>query len=116
MNVFQELIVDEYGFVVSSEAVLVGTLAVLGASVGLSAVSKTVNDELVELAYAFRSLDQTYHIEGQSVCGAAVASSHYTQPPVEESLSKLCAEIDSQARKHSDQESPKRSRRVRNQK
>jgi hypothetical protein len=80
---------DEIGVVLSAEAALLGTVGVIGATVGLSAVNKAVNDELTEVASAFRSLDQSYHIEGRHGCGAWTAGSSYRQPCVEESLEEL---------------------------
>ena len=93
MNLFMQLIRDEYGFVLSAELALLGTVGVIGTAVGLSAVAKSVNDELTEVAMAFRSLDQSYHFTGASGCGACTAGSCYVQPPVEESLKQLAAEI-----------------------
>ncbi len=105
MNLFTQLLRDEYGFVLSAEMALLGTVGVIGAAVGMSAVAKSVNDELTEVAMAFRSLDQSYQIAGASGCGACTAGSCYTQPPVEESLRKLSAEIEeatAHAQKHRD--------------
>ena len=93
MNLFMELLRDEHGFVLSAEMALLGTVGVIGATVGLSSVAKSVNDELTEVAMAFRSLDQSYHFEGASGCGACTAGSCYVQPPVEESLKALASEI-----------------------
>ena len=94
MNLFMQLLRDEHGFVLSAESVLLGTVGVIGATVGLSAVAKSVNDELTEVAMAIRSVDQSFHFEGASGCGACVAGSSYTQRPVEESLKQLCEEIE----------------------
>lgn len=94
MNLFMQLLRDEHGFVLSAEMALLGTVGVIGATVGISAVAKSVNAELTDVAMAFRSLDQSFHFEGASGCGACTAGSCYTQPPVEESLKQLAAEID----------------------
>ncbi len=80
---------DEIGMILSAEAALLGTVAVIGTTVGLSAVSHSVNAELTEVASAFRSLDQSYHFEGRHGCGAWTAGSSYRQPCVEESLEEL---------------------------
>jgi hypothetical protein len=85
---------DEAGAVLSAEMVMVGTLGVIGTSVGVAAVSKSVNDELTELAFAFRSLDQSYCVEGQEGCCSWTAGSCYRQRPVEESLADLQGFID----------------------
>ena len=108
MNLFTQLLRDEHGFVLSAESVLLGTVGVIGATVGLSAAAKSVNDELTEVAMAFRSLDQSYHFEGASGCGASTAGSCYVQPPVEESLKALAAEIEeakTHEKKHHDADS-----------
>jgi hypothetical protein len=107
MNLFTQLLRDEHGFVLSAEMALLGTVGVIGSAVGLSAVAKSVNDELTDVAMAFRSLDQSYQIAGASGCGACTAGSCYVQPPVEESLKALAAEIDeakAHAKKHQDQD------------
>ncbi len=77
MNIFTRFLQDERGFVLSAESVLLGTVGVIGASVGLGAVAESVNDELTEVAMAFRSLDQSYKVEGSSVVepGSLVRSS-----------------------------------------
>lgn len=73
MRTLHELWRDESGAVLSAEVVLLGTLGVIGATVGLSALSKSVNDELTELAFAIRSLDQSYGYEGMKGCRAWTA-------------------------------------------
>lgn len=93
-QIWSRLWLDESGFVLSSEAVLVGTVGILGATVGLSAISQSVNDELTELAFAIRSLDQSYSFEGTKGCGAWTAGSQFIQRDVEESIEDLCAEIE----------------------
>jgi hypothetical protein len=89
MNVFRKLWQDESGYVLSAEAALVGTIGVVGATVGLSAVSKAVDDELKDVAYSIRSLDQSYCVEGVKGCGAWTAGSSFVQPDVEESKAEL---------------------------
>ena len=99
MNLFMQLLRDEHGFVLSAESMLLGTVGVIGATVGLSAVAKSVNDELTDVAMAIRSVDQSFHIEGASNCGACVAGSSFTQQPVKESLKQLREEIE-EAKSH----------------
>lgn len=93
-NVIRRLWHDEGGAVLSAEAVVVGTIAVVGLGAGMSTVSTAVNEELKEVAYAFRSLDQSYCIEGQNGCGSWTAGSAYEQPPVARSLRQLKAEAE----------------------
>lgn len=89
-NIWKSLLNDECGLVLSSEAALVGTVGVLGAAVGLSAIGQSVNDELKELAFAFRSLDQSYSIAPIKGCGGWTAGSEFIQQDVEKSLEELC--------------------------
>jgi hypothetical protein len=80
---------DDSGLVLSAEIVLLGTLGVIGATVGLSMASSAVNDELTETAFAIRALDQSYAVNGRMGTGAYVAGSSYQQRPVAESHAAL---------------------------
>ncbi|MFQ5734522.1 MAG: hypothetical protein ACE5KM_21515 [Planctomycetaceae bacterium] len=80
---------DKRGFVVTAELALLATLGVVGATVGLYSAGNAVDRELRDVARAFRSLDQSYSVQGFRGCGAATAGSAYTQPPVKRSLKKL---------------------------
>ncbi len=51
-ELFRKLIEDEYGIIISSEIVLVGTILVIGCVVGLSSLSYAVNNELNDVAQA----------------------------------------------------------------
>ena len=55
---------DEKGVVVASELTIIGTICVLGLVVGLSELSNAVNHELVDLAMAVNSLNQSYQTSG----------------------------------------------------
>ncbi len=90
MRILSELWHDEAGVILSAEAVVLGTVGVVGLTTGLSMVSKSVNSELQDLAFAMRSLDQSYEIPAQRGCGAYTAGSCFRQEPVEESLAILC--------------------------
>lgn len=92
MKFMRDLWRDDGGAVLTAEAVLVGSVAVLGVTVGLSTVATAVNEELKEFSYAIRSLDQSYGFVGQSSCRAWTAGSYYTQPKVEVALAELCGE------------------------
>lgn len=85
---------DEAGLVMSAELVMLGTVGVLGATVGLSAASTAINDEMVEFSHAIRSLDQSYHIEGHKSCRAWTAGSSYRQQDVAVSLADLCGQTE----------------------
>lgn len=55
---------DEAGFILSSELVLIATVAVLAMVVGLSEVAHAVNQELEDVASAFGSVNQSYRYQG----------------------------------------------------
>ena len=123
MNLLRALIRDQRGYILSAEAVLLGTIGVAGATVGLSAVSKSLNEELTDIAFAFRSLDQSYCLEGETGCRSWTAGSCFEQQDVETSRAELgewiaeqneleeSAETPSPRREKADrQESPKRRR------
>ncbi len=92
MQLVNDLWRDEYGLIVSAEAVTVGTLGVLGAVVGLNMASEAVDAELKEFAFAIRSLDQSYGYVGHQSCRAWSAGSSYRQQDVQVSLNDLCAD------------------------
>ncbi|GIX04045.1 MAG: hypothetical protein KatS3mg113_1051 [Planctomycetaceae bacterium] len=94
MNLISPFWNDDEGAVVSAEVVLVGSLAVLAGVVGLNSVTTAVNDELRELSYALRCLNQSYMVQGHRNCRAWTAGSCFVQPPVEQSLKELCGEAD----------------------
>ena len=93
MRLLRALWQDEHGVILSAEMVLIGTLGVVGATVGLSAIAQSVGDEMTDLARSFRSLDQSFHVEGVRVGKAWTAGSSFQQEPVEVSLKKLDADI-----------------------
>ena len=76
-NLISQLWNDEAGFVISAELVLVATIAVLALIVGLSEVSSAVNHELEDVASAFGSLNQSFHVQGQRGCKSFAAGSCY---------------------------------------
>lgn len=89
MRLFSKLWNDEAGILLSAEAVIVGTVAVVGLTTGLTVVAKSVQEELTDVAFAIRSLDQSYHIPAQEGCQARTAGSSFTQEPVQKSLDEL---------------------------
>ena len=89
MRLFSKLWCDEAGVLLSAEAVVVGTVAIVGLTTGLTVVAKSVNEELQDVAFAIRSLDQSYSIPAQDGCGAHTAGSTFEQEPVEKSLDEL---------------------------
>lgn len=89
MLIWCDLWRDECGALISAELVTVGTVAVVGMTVGLSAVSDAVNEELADLARAIRSLDQSYSFRGHFSRRGYSAGSQFTQRPVAESLQSI---------------------------
>ena len=89
MSIWSAFWADEAGAVLSAEAVLLGTVGVMGATVGLNMAATAVNEELKEFSYGIRSLNQSYMIRGHRGSGAWTAGSGYVQPPVEESIERL---------------------------
>jgi hypothetical protein len=83
MTFWQRLWNDERGAVVTAELAVLATVGVIGGVVGLTAFAHSVNAELTDAAFAFRSLDQSYSYYGFSQGGRAwVAGSAYTQVDV----------------------------------
>ena len=92
MSLIKALWQDESGLIMSAETVTLGTVGVLGSIVGLTAAGNAVNDELKEMARAFRSLDQSYGYLGHRSCRAWTAGSCYIQQDVATSLAEINAE------------------------
>ncbi|QDT91204.1 hypothetical protein [Gimesia algae] len=118
MNLLKNFWYDEAGLVMSAELVVLGTVGVLGATVGLSAASTAINDEMVEFSEAIRSLNQSYHIEGHQNCRAWSAASSYRQQDVAVSLADLCGQIEEaegtvDKRSHLKRQAPPKSKELR---
>ncbi|HRA88407.1 MAG TPA: hypothetical protein PK992_10060 [Planctomycetaceae bacterium] len=64
LNLLKALRQDEHGVILSAEIVIVGTVLVLGVLTGLTCLQKSVNSELVDLANAIDSIDQSYSWSG----------------------------------------------------
>ncbi len=52
---------DDNGFVVSAELVLVSTICVIALVVGLTQVSRAINNELNDVAAAYSNINQSYY-------------------------------------------------------
>jgi hypothetical protein len=63
-NMFQNFLSGEEGFLLSSEALLIGTIAVLGLLVGLVTVRDSVVQELGDFGQAIALLNQSYTYAG----------------------------------------------------
>jgi len=60
----KSLVSDERGFVVSSELIMIATIAVLGLLVGLSAARDAVVSELSDVVGSLQDINQSYSIDG----------------------------------------------------
>ncbi len=93
-SIFSALLRDEAGYVLCAESVVLGTVGIVGATVGLSAISHSINEELKEMAFSIRSLDQSYCYQGMSGCGSSTSGSTFLQMPVEQAHEELQFFID----------------------
>lgn len=64
MKTFGRFWADECGFVVSSELVLIATIAVVGLLAGLTTLRDQVSEELGDTASAFKVVNQSYRYLG----------------------------------------------------
>lgn len=116
MRLFKKLWKDEAGVLLSAEAAIVGTVGVVALGTGMSVVGSAVNEELKEVGYAIRSLDQSYSIPSRKGCnGAWTAGSEFKQQPVEESLREL-KEVEHEAEAAAKKQSKRLKERVQKQK
>ena len=93
---------DESGVVLSAELAMVATLGVVGATVGIDTLSKSVNEELSDVAFAIRSFDQSFSVKKRESAGAQVAASRFEQLDVKtahEQLRQHKAEVEAQQQK-----------------
>jgi hypothetical protein len=104
MSLLHALWRDEAGVILSAEMVLLGTIGVVGATVGINAAAKSVNEEMTDFARAMRSLDQSYSVPGYRSCGAWKAGSSYRQEDVEVSLRRIEVVEDGERGRDSDQD------------
>ncbi len=80
MSLFNQMLNDEAGFIVSAELVLVSSICVLGMIVGLSEVALNVNNELEDVGSAFSCIQQSYKTQGNTGHkGWSTGSSYWDQ-------------------------------------
>jgi hypothetical protein len=77
MNIFQRLRVDESGFIISAELMLIATIVVLGLVVGLTVVRDTMNTELADTATSLGTINQSYSFGGATGHGSSNAGSFF---------------------------------------
>jgi hypothetical protein len=115
MRLFKKLWNDEAGVLLSAEAAILGTVAVVGVGAGVNVVATSVNEELKEVGYAIRSLDQSYSIPAQKGCnGAWTAGSEFKQQPVEQSIKEL-KQVERKGEQAAKKQSQRLKERVQNQ-
>jgi Flp pilus assembly pilin Flp len=76
--VVTSLMLDESGYIVSAELVLIATIGVLALVVGLSEVSLSINNELADVANAFSAVNQSFQASGMSGQGANGSGSSFS--------------------------------------
>ena len=64
MHTLRTFHTDEAGFIISSELILIATVAVLAMVVGLTEVRSAVVEELEDVGSAVGSMQQSYWVEG----------------------------------------------------
>ena len=70
---------DDSGALIATEWVFVATILIIGLVVGLKAVQSAVEGELLDLANAISSLNQSYSFGGSSGCCASAAGSSFLE-------------------------------------
>ena len=78
-NLMRRLWHDDGGALIATEWVFVATILILGLVVGLTAISRAVEGELVDLANAIGSLNQSFSFGGSSGCCASTAGSFFLE-------------------------------------
>ena len=77
MSLLQRLWSDETGFVLSTELVLVGTIAVIGLLTGMTTLRNAVVQEMSDVAGAVQDLNQTYSFNGINGHSASTQGSDF---------------------------------------
>jgi len=81
MSLFQKLLHDEHGFIITTELVIIATLLVIGLITGIQCLQAAVVAELKDVGNAIGSLNQSYSYSGMRGCwswGRNGAHSSYT--------------------------------------
>ncbi|MES2792877.1 MAG: hypothetical protein V4719_24910 [Planctomycetota bacterium] len=69
----RKLMVDESGFIVSSEMVLIATMLILGLLVGLNTLRNSITSEINDIADAIGNINQDYSYSGLTGHSASIA-------------------------------------------
>jgi hypothetical protein len=77
MRMFNELLSDENGFIVSSELILIATILVIALVVGLQTVRDAVLQELGDVGAAIGNISQDYSYSGATGHASTISGSLY---------------------------------------
>lgn len=77
MRMFNELLSDENGFIVSSELILIATILVIALVVGLQTVRDAVLQELGDVGAAIGAISQDYSYTGATGSSSTINGSFY---------------------------------------
>ena len=77
MRMFNELLSDENGFIVSSELILIATILVIALVVGLQTIRDAVLQELGDVGAAIGSISQDYSYSGATGHASSINGSQY---------------------------------------
>ena len=78
MQIMRTLWIDEAGFIISAELILVASVVVLGMIVGMTVVRDTMITELADTASAIGQLNQSFSFGGATGSGSSIAGSFFT--------------------------------------
>jgi Flp pilus assembly pilin Flp len=81
MKMASKLWMDEAGFIVSSELVLLATIVVIGVIAGMTTVRDQVVTELSDVADAISEVDQSYSVAGIVGHSATTAAFQFNDDP-----------------------------------
>ena len=85
MKVIRKLWRDEHGFIVTTDALLFGTILVLGMLVGLVTLRDQLVQELGDVGAALGNLNHSYSVEGyESEFGSVAGSSFADKSDIHE--------------------------------
>jgi hypothetical protein len=81
MNVFQRMWIDDGGYIISTEMLLIFVILVLGLIAGMANLRMAIVNELTESAQAILQLTQSFTISGLTGCSGSSGASGATDTP-----------------------------------
>ena len=82
MKLLRKMWADDCGSVLAAEYLIVGTVAIAGATLALDSARRAVNDQAQQFAASVTAINQSYSAPAQRGCAASKAGSAYIAPPV----------------------------------